>query len=320
MPRTTEERIARLEPKIEAISPDDPIAEAARKVLLSEFVRMLSLEAGSRTGEDIENVHRMRVTIRRMRSAFRLLSEYFDAKAVRPYDRGLRDIMRALGHVRDLDVMIHDLETFKADQPAEMAAALDAVIALLDARRIPARADLNAALDSKDYRRFIKSFGQFLTTPGAGARDLSGAGVVPYQLRHVLPLIIYEHLVAVRAYETVLAEADAETLHQLRIEFKRLRYILSLFGDVLGGSLAEFITELKIIQDHLGRLNDIQTARPRLEGLMHQLSPEQVAVLEIYLEGLEAEQPALMAAMPEVWRRFNRRTVQRKLANAVVAL
>jgi CHAD domain-containing protein len=139
-------------------------------------------------------------------------------------------------------------------------------------------------------------------------------------VRHVLPLLIYKHLADVRAYETVLENADAATLHALRIEFKRLRYTISLFADVLGDEIDDFVKELVAIQDHLGRINDISVAQERLHSLMNDLKDDQRAVLQAYLDHITVERPALEAQMPEIWRRFNRKGVQRKLAGALAVL
>lgn len=315
-----EQVITDLQAQVQPVQPDDSVAEAGRKVLLSEFVRMLQHEAGSRTGEDIEDVHKMRVAIRQMRSALRLLEDYFKPGTLRAYRKDLRKVMRALGAVRDLDVMIRDLSEFEAPADEAQAAALREVIESLDQRRLVARANLLSVLDSKAYRRFVHAFIEFLTTPGAEARSYANGAVVPFQVRHVLPTLIYQHLGAVRAYEPVIEHADGLTLHALRIEFKRLRYVIALFSDVLGKDIEGFINELKQIQDHLGRMNDIHVAHEALTDLMEDLDGDQNAVLWLYLEKLEQEQPALRDKFPAVWQRFNSKTVQRKLASAVAAL
>lgn len=312
--------ITSLNEHITPIMPTDSMAEAGRKVLLTEFIKMLEVEAGSRTGQDIEDVHKMRVSIRRMRSAFRLLKSYYKPKAIKPFIDELREIMRALGHVRDLDVMIQHLEDFQSTLEEPQLEAMKDVIDSLDLRRADARKELNHILDRKSYRRFVKNFVKFLMTPEMGARSIDASNGAPYQLRHVLPTMIYEHLSTARAYETVLATADPETLHALRIEFKRLRYVVSLFDSVLGAQIQDFIEELKIIQDYLGHLNDIDVAQMRLNELMEDLEGEQITVLWGYIHLLEAEKPDLLAKLPDIWKRFNSKSVQRKLASAVANL
>lgn len=311
---------AALAERAEPSQPDDSIAEAGRKVILKEFIKMLRKEKGARIGDDIEYVHDMRVAIRRMRSAFKLLSGYYRSKATQPYRRSLRAVMQALGEVRDLDVMIHDLTAFLPQLDADHAQAMQGVIDSLDQRRVIARAKLVDVLDSKAYQRFCEDFAEFLTTPNAGVRSFDSSAPRPYQVRHALPPMICARLADVRAYDVVLPTDDATTLHQLRIAFKGLRYTVSLFDSLLGPEIEGFIAELKAIQDHLGRLNDIAVAHERLSALMADLDGDQSAALWLYLEHLDTERPALLAQFPTVWKRFNSKTVQRKLALAVLNL
>ena len=318
--RKRDKLITRIEAESSPIQPEDTIGEAGRKVLLGEYLKMLKYEAGSRSGEDIEDVHRMRVAIRQMRSGLRLLDRYYKASVVRPIVRDLKRVMLALGDVRDLDVMIRDLNAFGETVKGEQAEALTEVIYSLEQRRSIARTQLLDVLDSKGYRRFTKAYSDFLLTAGAGVRRMDANDIEPIQVRHVLPPMIYTHLSAVRAYDRVISETTADTLHALRIEFKHLRYVVTLFSGVLGKEIDDFIEELKAIQDHLGRLHDIAVARQFLLHLMEDLEADQNAVLRVYLDELEHETPILLEQFPAKWKRFNSKTVQRTLSNAVLAL
>lgn len=299
------------------LQPQDTMAEAGRKILLDRYVQMLAHEAGSRTGEDIEDVHKMRVATRQMRSALRLFKPYYRSKDVTPINRGLRDTARALGQVRDLDVMLESMEKHQTSLSEDDAGALQGVMDRLDERRSRYRDDLNDWLDSKSYRRFNKQFKRFLLEEKASP-DNNGA-VQPHELRHVAPMIIHERLAAVRAYDPIIVEAEAETLHSLRIEFKRLRYALQFFQPVLGTSLSRYIKEIKGIQDYLGRLNDVSVAHQRLDSLK-KLKEQEKAVIEAYIAGLEIELTDHVENFQTVWERFNTRTVQKDLADALLIL
>lgn len=318
--KSTVRQIETLQGYLSVPQGSDPIPEAGRKVLLTQFIRLLEYEPGSRSGKDPENVHKMRVAIRHMRSALRLLKAFYKPKKVRDYSDELRHLMNVLGEVRDLDVMIVDLGDFRQKLDGDEASAMQEVLDLLDQRRSEARQVLLKYLDSKRFRRFTKTFTKFLTTPGYAVITPDKDDITPYQLRHVLPLMIYRHLAQVRAYDTVLPEAGAETLHALRIEFKRLRYCIALFSDVLGAQAADFIEEIKTMQDFLGRLNDIQVARANLIELMEDLEGHQSAAVWLYIDYLESENPAMLEKLPAAWKHFNSKSVQRKLASAVAAL
>jgi CHAD domain-containing protein len=308
-----------LEAEILPVQGEDTMAEAGRKILLSDFVTMLKNEAGSRTGNDIENVHNMRVATRRLRSAFRLLGGYYKKKPVRPYTQQLKQIARLLGAVRDLDVMINDLNQACIAMDENTRAGFQNTLEKLDRKRQRARNRLVEYLDSDDYREFVAAFAKFLTRPGKGALPVDTADVSPHQVRHVLPTLLHEHLSIVRAYETNLEQADDEMLHALRIEFKRLRYALAYFKDVLGTSGKEFINEIKAIQDHLGRFNDITVAMDHLRGMIENDGIDSDA-LNQYIASLEEEKTQLREKFGAVWTRFNSRGVQSKLSNALLSL
>src|SRR5262249_1290141 len=146
--------------------------------------------------------------------------------------------------------------------------------------------------------------------------------IVPYQVRHVLPGLIYDRLAAVRAYDVALEEetSDLLMLHALRVEFKRLRYTVALFEDVLGSQIDDFVKELKTIEDHLGRINDIHVQQEHLQSLLDDLDEQHAGIIQPHLDQLAQEQQTLVEEFPTVWRRFNTKTVQRKLANAVASL
>lgn len=318
-----QELIAALKAQVEPVRTEDTMAEAGRKIMLREFIAMLKHEAGSRVGTDIEDVHDMRVAIRRMRSALRLLGDYYKPKVIRTYNRKLRRVARALGAVRDLDVMIEAFANYATPAEGDMPPEAERVIAAMDKERDLARMELNHALDRGEYRRFVNDFSQFLTTEGAGAK-MHNDDLAPSQVRHILPTLIYSHIGAVRAFDAVIAEAieqnDQVTLHNLRIEFKRLRYAVSMFEDVLGAQAEGFINELKKIQDHLGELQDSYIAVQRLSDFLDEVDEEAAAFLQTYIDQLSPNAEDKRKRFAEIWKRFNSKTVQGMIARAVAAL
>lgn len=301
--------IEKLQAAHQPLAATDPMPEAGRKALLGELIQILQHEAGSRTGVEAEDIHQMRVAIRRSRSILQLLRPYFKKKVIRRYDRGLRHTARVLGEVRDLDVLMMNLRAFKGE------AALDTVLEGLESQRFAAHKTLVKTLDGRDYRRLVKSFGKFLTHEGEGVKG-GDQPHSPSEIRHVLPTLIYDRLAAVLAYDNALENADELTFHALRIEFKRLRYCVSLFEPLLGSPIRAFIQELKQVQDCLGEMNDCSVAHDRLTDL-----PEaQQEALADYLSHLEDRRTALQAQIADLWGRFNTRRVQQRLASAVLAL
>jgi CHAD domain-containing protein len=308
--------------------PDDPMAEAGRKALFFNFERMLLHEPGSRLGEDIEAVHDMRVATRRMRSAFRLFAPFFKATTIKPFRQELRHIAGVLGTVRDLEVFLEKAQRFADSTPdTDLTPLMQAWTKRLD----KARDALIEELDSKRFARFVNRFYAFLITPGKGAVPLPEPGdAVAYQVRHVAPRLIYEHYERVRAYEPVLEDAPVGTLHALRIDFKRLRYAVEFFEEVLGPEAKSFIKEIKTMQDHLGDLNDAEVAGGVLRDFVdrhnaqHSGTPlfmrPDISGVVVYAAATEAERQRLLDTFPAAWAAFTREDVRRDLALAVAVL
>ncbi|MCE2471399.1 MAG: CHAD domain-containing protein [Anaerolineae bacterium] len=297
---------------------NDHVAEASRKVFLGQLLRMKAQEAGSRTGEDIESVHKMRVAVRRMRSLLRLVSEYHQSKTIAKTEKKLRQIARALGAIRDLDVLILELQHFSAALSPDAQQQTNALISRLERRRAKRRKRLNTFFDSKGYERSLRQLESFAENPGERARRLKRPHE-PHELRHVLPLLLHQRLARVRAYDTVLPASDDKRLHALRVECKRLRYALEFFAPVLGSSVDGFLALIKAMQDTLGRINDIAVFVSQLQGL-DELSPEQAALVEDYIASRNNELIRLRSIFRDEWTRFNTRAVQRKFSDAVLVL
>ena len=312
--------------KTPGVQLDDPMSEAGRKVLLFHFERMLEHEPGTRLGEDIEELHDMRVATRRMRSAFRVFAPYFDPDALRPFLKGLRRTGRALGSVRDLDVFMEKARRYLAELPEDERSDLDPLLESWQEQREAARAKMLEYLDGKKYQQFVRDFGEFLLTEGMGALPVPADKPLPHRVCHVVPALIYNRYEVVRGYETVIEGAPIETLHALRIDCKRLRYSLEFFREVLGPEAEDVIREVVIIQDHLGNLHDADVACGLLVGFLggwaraEQRERINVSGITRYLVAKQNELQKLIESFPEAWQNFNRPEVRRKLALAISVL
>ena len=119
-------------------------------------------------------------------------------------------------------------------------------------------------------------------------------------------------------------------LHALRIEFKKFRYTLEYFKEILGEGADQAVNEIKQLQDHLGELHDADVACQLVSSFLKQwdkdqsqkpiaerLNPEPIVT---YLAYLNAERFHLTASFPELWRKFNRPEFRQKIAQAISLL
>ncbi|MXZ00706.1 CHAD domain-containing protein [Candidatus Poribacteria bacterium] len=92
--------------KIEGIAPDETLETWAREIIVDYFQQMMSYKDGAKEGRDIEFVHDMRVTSRRLRAAMDNFADCFPQKSFRKHYKRVKAITRTMGAVRDLDVLI----------------------------------------------------------------------------------------------------------------------------------------------------------------------------------------------------------------------
>ena len=317
---------------------DDSMAEAARKTFLFHFQRMVYHEPGTRLGEDIEELHDMRVATRRMRAAFRVFSDYLDMEQMAPFLKDLRRTGRTLGAVRDLDVFWEKTRAYLDTLPPEQQPGLDPLRAVWEAEREQARERMLTYLDSDRYARFKSQFGKFLQTPGAGARPVASRQdkPLPHRLRHVAPMAVYQRLAAVWAYDEWVTGPDVPLgrLHQLRIAAKGLRYTLEYFREVLGPEAKAAIDEIKGLQDHLGDLQDAVVASNLLRDFLTWGTwgpapkkkaswPTETIIapgVAAYLSARQTELQHLLDTFPQAWERIQSPEFGQLVAAALAVL
>jgi CHAD domain-containing protein len=290
--------------KSPGVTADDHVAEAARKVMRFHLARMLAREAGVRTGHDLEDVHAMRVATRRQRAAWRVFGAAFRGGRTQRYRKGLREIAARLGAVRDLDVLIEAADHYRADLAIAEQRALEPLLADWRTHRDDARVLLVRELDSDGYRRWVDDYRDFVRTEGAGVVPVGP--VQPHRVRDTSASRVWTAYEQVRGYEAVLRWADIETLHELRIAGKWLRYTLEFVREPLGDDAAPLIARVTALQDHLGLMNDADVAASMARTFLVEhagdLSQLENAAIGRYLVNRERDVARLRRSVGPPWR------------------
>jgi len=309
--------------KTPGVAHDDLLAEAGRKVLRFHLARMLAREEGTRTGLRIEDLHGMRVATRRMRAAWRVFGDGFRLDRTRRMRRRLREVAARLGAVRDLDVLIEAAQAHQASLPETDAVAFAPLVRAWSDDREVARLLLMRELDSSAYSRLVEEYRIFVMAEGAAVLA-PASPVAPHRVRDTAGSRIWLAYEQVRGYESVLRWADIETIHQLRIAGKWLRYTLEFFREALGPEVDQLIPRVVALQDHLGWLHDadvtIGLTRQFLVSNAGRLDPAQTEVIAAYLQGRERELERLRRTIGSTWRGVNGVAFRRLLGRAVSGL
>ncbi len=308
--------------KTPGVLAEDHVAEAGRKVFRFHLAKMIDYEAGTRTGIDAEDLHKMRVATRRQRAAWRVFGTAFRPRRTKRYRDGLREIASRLGAVRDLDVQLEAADIYRADLPVAEQRAMEPLLNSWHAHRDVARTLLIRELDSDGHRRWLDDYRDFVRTEGSFALPVSP--VQPHRVRDTAPSRIWSAYEQLRGYEPVLRWADVETLHDLRIAAKWLRYSMEFTREALGPEVSTLIARVTALQDHLGLMNDADVtasmARTFLVDHAGDLSSLESAAIGRYLVDREREVARLRRTMGPTWRGASGLRFRRALGRVVAEL
>jgi CHAD domain-containing protein len=204
-----------------------------------------------------EPVHQMRVALRRLRSAIKVLAPPERPKLLDEVEAALRELAQALGAARDWDVFVGGLgRDSLAAFPGEPAVAR--LMKAAERCRLQAYAALAARLDAPEFRLLGLSLAELASVPTPLPEALGpfAATALSHRLRK-----------AVKAGRR-FGERTPEERHALRLRCKRLRYAAEMFAPLFPGQGAKpFLHRLTQVQDRLGALNDAAVTEHLLAGL-----------------------------------------------------
>jgi CHAD domain-containing protein len=263
--------------------------------------------------EEPEDIHQMRVAVRRLRTYLQTLEDapLFRTRRLRRLSRRVHPLATALGDVRDLDILLQRVEGF-ATTASPPAGALGMLRDELLWRRVKARRRLQRALGSRALRRVLK-------TPRKSARRLVRRvdGEQRVLVRHFAGDAIWRRYETVLSFEGIMSDPPAEQLHGLRIACKRLRYTLELFDDNDQPASSDLQQTLTTVQDRLGELQDSIFALRVLTSLRYTYPTN--TVIEEFAHQQESYRDELRAGIAPYWEKVSGSPFRQALADLIAA-
>lgn len=236
------------------LSTTDPADESARKILRRLFGILKSKIDGVVEDTDIEFLHDLRVAHRRTRTVLSQVKGVLPAPVLDTFQPEFKWLGDVTGSCRDLDVFLLAIETC----PHRLGLSGGAVAALgafLTENRRLEHGLVCDALQSDRFRDLVEGWDRFLET-GAGEEARPPLASSPV-IEVAGPRILKAYRKIRKRGGGIDDNPPAVLLHRLRIDGKKLRYLLEFFSDLYPRStVTRFIGELKQIQDILGDFND----------------------------------------------------------------
>ena len=259
------------------------IAEVAMANLRRYLAAWHLHEPGARLGDDPEELHDLRVAGRRLDAVLRQFQAFLPAEFLKVRTT-LKSVLTALGHARDLDVAIGELQIFHRKLPKSERVALEPLKEHLMSERDRARAQMLSVLDSIWMQKNLQELTSLLTAPVA-ALETSAADLA----LHTAPGLIRQRFRKLRKRADLLgADSSTDEYHEVRGQVKKLRYALEAVAALYGKPADDMIRALRRWQENLGLQQDAAVAMQRLNDLAG-AKPKGIPAETLFLMGRLAE-------------------------------
>jgi CHAD domain-containing protein len=246
---------------IEGLSPSTPFAEAVELCFRQRWNAVLHYlgRVADRKEPLAEQIHRLRVSSRRFQAQLEALRDSLPAAEQRRLVRLARKICRAGARARSLEVRRVFLEQMIPTLSLEEAAAVELICERTMKRR------------NKAHKKLVQKAPQLAARLiKAGQALLAGLKSSRRSHDELTSFIETGSLAISRQLDAFWNRAardreSPESLHQLRLAGKQLRYTLELFLPVLDrGFRDDFLPQLEHIQELLGEFHDAVETREQL--------------------------------------------------------
>ncbi len=259
------------------------LSQWAYHAISKHFNKIVKHENGVLANQDIEQVHQMRVGMRRLRSAidgFGLVLQL--PKKVSAARVG--KISRILGELRDLDVMSEMIESLVDQIPNQEIKHLDPVFKSLKQDRQYCYKKVKKLFSDNLYIQLKQELKKWLDDPSYTQID-------QVDINFVLPDILLPQISNFFLYPTWYFPASCQkseqyelSLHALRKQAKKLRYNLELFEQEASQGYQYYLQEVTQVQTILGDIQDNIVLREFLKQTWQQDSKKTTPTLSDILQ------------------------------------
>ncbi|MEU4212252.1 CYTH and CHAD domain-containing protein [Streptomyces sp. NPDC026206] len=238
--------------------------------LREQVEAVAALDPAARRGTE-DGVHRMRVAIRRLRSAFRTYGKVLDRRVTDPLGEELKWLAGELGADRDREVVAERLHAHLDELPRTLVRGpVRARLRIRDSRsRIESRRRLITVLDGERYLSLLDSLDALLADPPLRTAASRAAGPV------LAKAVLRDYARLAARVEHALATAAPGpgrdvALHDARKAAKRTRYAAEAAVPGLGKAAKRFAQQMKTVQSLLGDHQDSIMVRGALRTIAAQ--------------------------------------------------
>jgi CHAD domain-containing protein len=261
-----------------SLEPDQRADAALQAILADLLATMRSNVDGVLADIDTEFLHDLRVATRRARSALAQVKGVLDENATAALGSELEWLGDVTNPCRDLDVHLLEMDGY-CRRLGSGAGDLGPIQRVFERDRRDALGKVCRALRSARFSRLIDSWEDLALSPPDSGQE------PPNAARPVVDVagerILKAHRRMIKHGSRLDDAPSPEALHRLRIDGKKLRYLLEFFASLYDTkAIGRLVKELKKLQDLLGGFNDMTVQQARLVEFAEELMASEEARAE----------------------------------------
>jgi len=235
------------------LHPDDTAFEAVTQIAQNLIRSIQQNEDGVIEDVDREHLHQYRVSIRKLRSLLTLIKGVYPLEDSQRLKSVFGGYAKDTSNLRDLDVYLQDEAAHRARLDSALTDGFDAFFDDLRREREQAFQGFKQLFISKEYQDRKKADQQWFFLP-----DLPRGPAAGKRIYKIVTKQIHHHYDSIcKKGKSISDKTPDPQVHRLRIECKKLRYLLELFSSLFSAKEINRVTRrLKSMQTTLGRFND----------------------------------------------------------------
>lgn len=255
-----------------ALQPQQNAESAVRQMMIAMLDQARLFEAGILDDIDTEFLHQYRVSIRKARSLVTLMGGVLSKETKYALKQGFKQLAGPTGELRDMDVFLLARDDYARLLPAGFEDGLDSLFNAATKDRRRALSQVRRWLRSNTYQQVVDNLASELQRPAQLATKTSTKPVAT-----VLAKRARKSFRTIQTLGTAIDDTTAdEEIHALRIECKKMRYLMEHFAEILPPKpTMKFVKSLKRLQTLLGDFNDFAVQQQFLKHYAdgHSTSP-----------------------------------------------
>jgi CHAD domain-containing protein len=265
------------------------LADYIYPAIQKEYVTILTLESKVLADDDVEAIHQMRVSLRRLRSQIQAFGSILNIPTVMG-EKQIGKIAKVLGKVRDLDVLKKTCKSREINLPDAEKVQIEKVIATILKRRRKEILKVKLMLNDRDYQYFKLGINNWLNNPHYLPTATVEIGSILTEL--LLPAIgkllidaswwIDLDLDSGMDPEVAVAQRlliHGEVFHNFRKQAKATRYLMEIFVDRYPLPYQNYLKDLKQIHQLFGNIQDNLVLDKFIRKVLGKRSPTKLPTL-----------------------------------------